>query len=63
MGARTSSPISDNFFSNLIHGYQYENVPKSQLPSSWNIDRSNNAGDTSAKYEDGEIITRVGTPR
>ena len=26
-------------------------MPKSQLPSGWNIDRSNNAGDTSAKDE------------
>jgi hypothetical protein len=52
LAPRTSLP-SQNHFHTLIHERQFQKVPKSQLPSSWDIDRSNNAGTGSSKSEEG----------
>jgi hypothetical protein len=41
LAPRTSLP-SQNPFHTLIHEHQFQKVPKSRLPSGWDIDRSNN---------------------
>ena len=38
-------------FHTLIHKYPFEKVPPSELPSSWDMDRSNHAGKRDAKTE------------
>ena len=53
LAERTPSSGNKNTFHTLIHDYQYERVPKSDIPSGWNIDRSNNAGKTNSESEDG----------
>jgi hypothetical protein len=42
-----------NPFHTLIHECQFQKVPKSRLPTGWDIDRSNNAGIESSKSEEG----------
>jgi hypothetical protein len=51
--APRTSPPSQNPFHTLIHEHQFQKVPKSRLPSGWDIDRSNNAGTGSSKSEEG----------
>jgi hypothetical protein len=43
LASRTSSS-GNNPFHTLIHERQFQRVPKSRLPSRWDIDRSNSAG-------------------
>ena len=38
-------------FDTLIHKYHFEKVPPSELPSSWDMDRSNHAGKKDSKTE------------
>ena len=38
-------------FHTLIHKYPFEKVPPSELPSSWDMDRSNHAGKRDSKTE------------
>jgi hypothetical protein len=51
--APRTSPSSQNPFHTLIHEHQFQKVPKSRLPSGWDIDCSNNAGTESSKSEEG----------
>jgi hypothetical protein len=51
--ASRTSPSSNNPFHTLIHEHQIQKVPRSRLPSSWDIDRSNSAGKGSSKSEEG----------
>jgi hypothetical protein len=48
-----TSPSGNNPFHTLIHEHQIQKVPRSRLPSGWDIDRSNNAGRESSKCEEG----------
>jgi hypothetical protein len=43
LAPRTSSP-GNNPIHTLILEHQFQPVPRSRLPSRWNIDRSNSAG-------------------
>jgi hypothetical protein len=52
LAPRTSLP-SNNPFHILIHEHQFQKVPISQLPSGWDIDRSNSVGKGSSKSEEG----------
>ena len=52
LAPRTSSPGTNNPFHTLIHKYQFERVPEAELPTSWNIDRSNNAGKGSSQSDE-----------
>jgi hypothetical protein len=52
LAPRTSLP-SQNPFHTLIHEHQFQKVPKSRLPSGWDIDHSNNAGTGSFESEEG----------
>jgi hypothetical protein len=49
---RTSSS-GNNPFHTLIHEHQFQKVPRSQVPSGWDIDCSNSAGKGSSKSEEG----------
>jgi hypothetical protein len=51
--APRTSPSGNNPFHTLIHEHQFQNVPRSRLPSGWDIDRSNSAGKGSSKSEEG----------
>jgi hypothetical protein len=51
--APRTSPSSNNRFHTLIHEHQFQKVPRSRLPSGWDIDHSNNAGKESSKSEEG----------
>jgi hypothetical protein len=51
--APRTSPSGNNPFHNLIHEHQFQKVPRSRLPSGWDIDRSNSAGKDSSKSEEG----------
>jgi hypothetical protein len=51
--APRTSPSGNNPFHTLIHEHQIQKVPRSRLPSCWDIDRSNNAGKESSKSEEG----------
>jgi hypothetical protein len=51
--APRTSPSGNNPFHTLIHEHQIQNVPRSRLPSGWDIDRSNSAGKGSSKCEEG----------
>jgi hypothetical protein len=48
-----TSPSGNNPFHTLIHEQQFQRVPRSRLPSSWDIDCSNSAGKESSKNEEG----------
>jgi hypothetical protein len=47
-----TSLSGNNPFHTLIHDHQIQKVPRSRLPSGWDIDRSNNAGKGSSKSEE-----------
>jgi hypothetical protein len=47
------SPSGNNPFYTLIHEHQFQKVPRSRLPSGWDIDHSNSAGKGSSKIEEG----------
>jgi hypothetical protein len=51
--ALRTSPPGNNPFHTLIHERQFQRVPRSRLPSGWDIDRSNSAGKESSKCEEG----------
>jgi hypothetical protein len=51
--APRTSPLGNNPFHTLIHEHQFQKVPRSRLPSGWDIDRSNSAGKGSSKSEEG----------
>jgi hypothetical protein len=51
--ARRRSPSGNNPFHTLIYDHQIQKVPRSRLPSGWDIDRSNSAGKESSKSEEG----------
>jgi hypothetical protein len=52
LAPRTSSSGNNPFYT-LIHGYQFQRMPKAKLSSSWDIDRSNHAGKESSKSKEG----------
>jgi hypothetical protein len=63
LAPRTSSS-GNNPFHTLIHEHQFQQVPRSRLPSRWDIDCSNSAGKESSKCEEGwGIIPRAGILR
>ncbi|KAK1651191.1 hypothetical protein QYE76_068996 [Lolium multiflorum] len=51
LAPRTSSPGNYNPFRNLIYDRQTERTPKVVLPSGWDIDRSNIAGEMKSEAE------------
>jgi hypothetical protein len=51
--APRASSSGNNPFHTLIHEHQIQKVPRSRLPSGWDIDRSNSAGKGSSKSEEG----------
>jgi hypothetical protein len=51
--APRTSPSGNNPFHTLIHEHRIQKVPRSRLPSGWDIDRSNSAGKESSKCEEG----------
>jgi hypothetical protein len=51
--APQTSPPGNNHFHTLIHEHQFQKVPRSRLPSGWDIDHSNSAGKESSKSEEG----------
>jgi hypothetical protein len=51
--APRTSPPSNNPFHTLIHEHHFQKVPRSRLPSGWDIDHSNSAGKGSSKSEEG----------
>jgi hypothetical protein len=51
--APRTSPPGNNPFHTLIHEHSFQKVPRSRLPSGWDIDRSNSAGKESSKCEEG----------
>ena len=53
LAPRTLSSGNDNPFHTLIHKHQFQRVPEAELPSGWNMDRSNNVGNESSKFEEG----------
>jgi hypothetical protein len=46
---KTSSSGKANPSYNLVHQYQYQKMPGSELPSLWDIDRSNHPGEGSSQ--------------
>jgi hypothetical protein len=48
-----TSPSGNNPFHTLIHEHQFQRMPRSRLPSGWDIDHSNSAGKESSKNEEG----------
>jgi hypothetical protein len=51
--APQTSSSGNNPFHTLIHEHQFQKVPRSRLPSGWDIDCSNSAGKGSSKSEEG----------
>jgi hypothetical protein len=51
--APRASSSGNNPFHTVIHEYQFQKVPRSRLPSGWDIDHSNSAGKESSKSEEG----------
>jgi hypothetical protein len=51
--APRASSSGNNPFHTLIYEHQFQKVPRSRLPSGWDIDRSNSAGIESSKSEEG----------
>src|SRR3954469_21494060 len=49
---RSSPPRTKNPFHTLIHEHQYQQVPKGNLPSIWDLPRSNHAGKEHSKKEE-----------
>ena len=52
LAPRTSSPGINNPFHTLSHKHQIEGIPEAELPSGWNIDRSNNTGKRDSAAEE-----------
>ena len=52
LAPRTSSPGINNPFHTLIHKSQIERIPEAELPSSWDMGRSNNAGKMKPEAEE-----------
>jgi hypothetical protein len=52
LAPRTSSP-GNNHFHTLIHEHQFQQVPRSRLPSRWDIDRSNRAEKEISRSKEG----------
>jgi hypothetical protein len=50
--APQASSSGNSPFHTLIHEHQFQKVPRSRLPSGWDIDRSNSAGKESSKSWD-----------
>jgi hypothetical protein len=48
-----TSPPGNNPFHTLLHEHQFQRLPRSRLPSGWDIDRSNSAGKESFKNKEG----------
>ena len=44
LAPKTPSLGTNNHFHTLIHKHQFERVPELEMPSGWNMDRSNNVG-------------------
>src|SRR5215203_5320588 len=51
LAPRTSSPSHYNPYRNLIYDRQTERTPKVVLPSNWDINRSDNAGEMKSEAE------------
>ncbi|KAK1665900.1 hypothetical protein QYE76_054059 [Lolium multiflorum] len=51
LAPRTSSPSNYNPYRNLIYDRQTERTPKVVLPSNWDINRSDNAGEMKSEAE------------
>ena len=51
LAPRTFPSSTKRPFHTLIHKYPFEKVPPSELPSSWDMDRSNHAGKRDSKTE------------
>ena len=51
LALRTFPSSTKRPFHTLIHKYPFEKVPPSELPSSWDMDRSNHAGKRDSKTE------------
>jgi hypothetical protein len=51
--APRASSSGNNPFHTLIHEHQIQKVPRSRLPSGWDIDHSNSVGKESSKSEKG----------
>ena len=49
LARETPSSSNKNRFHSLIYDYQSQKVPKSKLPSDWDIYRSNDAGSSQSK--------------
>jgi hypothetical protein len=57
--APRTSPSGNNPFHTLIREHQFQKVPRSRLPSGWDIDRSNSAGKKVPRVKkDGEITLK-----
>ena len=54
LSPRSPSPCTKNPFHALIHGHQFQNVPKDKLPYNWDMPRSNHAGKEDFKEEEWE---------
>jgi len=52
LAPRTLPSDTKRPFHTLIHKYPFEKVPESELPSSWDMDRSDHAGKGSSKAEE-----------
>ena len=71
LAPRSPPPRTKNPFHTLIHEHQYQQVPKGNLPSVWDLPRSNHAGEEHTKKEEwgknnkdwyswsGMIMTRI----
>ncbi|KAK1683833.1 hypothetical protein QYE76_044681 [Lolium multiflorum] len=63
LAPRTSSRGINNPFHTLIHKSQIERIPEAELPSSWDMDRSNNAGRMKPEAEEWGNNSKIGTRR
>ena len=52
LASRAPSSGNNNPYHTLIHKYQYQKVIESKLPSGWNRNRSNNAGNSEFEKEE-----------
>ena len=51
LAPRTPSSRNNNHFHTLIDKHQFQRVPEAELPSGWDMDRSNNAGKEDSQCE------------
>ena len=54
LAQKTPPSGNKNHFHTLIHQYPFQKVPKSELPSAWDFDRSNNAGKGNSEFKEEE---------